>query len=70
MPEITIEISKEGKVQISVDGAKGSECMDITRFLEEALGEVEAREFTSEYYETDVRETVSVGGSSDGGSDD
>jgi len=66
--EITIEIDKSGKVNVSVEGAKGAKCVDITRFLEEALGEVAAREFTAEYFEEEVTETVSVGGGS--GDDD
>ena len=61
MPDITIEIAKDGSVQITVDGAKGAKCVDITRFLEDALGEVAARELTAEYYETEVEETVNVG---------
>jgi hypothetical protein len=65
MPEITIEIDKSGKVNVSVEGAKGAKCVDITRFLEEALGEVAAREFTAEYFEEEVTETVSVGGGSE-----
>lgn len=62
MPDIKIEIMPDGQVKLEVEGAKGSECMDLTRFLEEALGEVTARELTSDYYETTQAEVVEVGG--------
>jgi len=62
MPEINVEILPNGEVKISVSGAKGSQCTDMTRFLEEALGEVQEREFTPEYYEGEVKDDVTVGG--------
>ncbi|BBB90361.1 MAG TPA: DUF2997 domain-containing protein [Methylomusa anaerophila] len=49
--ELEITIDANGKVSIKVAGAKGGECLDITKNLEEALGEVERREFTPEYYQ-------------------
>ena len=61
MAEITVRIGPNGQVDISVDGAKGPGCTDLTRFLEEALGEVTERNLKTEYYEATVEETVSVG---------
>ena len=62
MPEINVEILPNGEVKISVKGAKGSQCIEMTRFLEEALGEVNERDFTAEYYEAEEKENVTVGG--------
>lgn len=49
--ELEITIGADGKVNIKVAGAKGGKCLDITRPLEEALGEVKVREMTPEYYQ-------------------
>ncbi len=65
MANINIEILPNGKVNLSVDGVKGSGCEDLTKFIEEALGEVQSRERTAEYYEQEVEETVRVGSSED-----
>jgi len=51
MHELEIEISEDGKIKVKVKGVKGAKCEEITRDLEEALGEVEEREYTEEYYE-------------------
>ena len=63
MAEITVRIGPDGKVDLSVDGVKGPGCADLTRFLEEALGEVSSRELKAEYHEGEQEETVSVEGS-------
>ncbi len=49
--EIEITIDKNGEVKLSVKGAKGKTCLDLTKFLEEGLGEVSERKHTSEFYE-------------------
>jgi len=54
MQELEIVIDQEGSVQITVNGAKGDACLDTTQQLEEALGEVEERTFSAEYYEPRV----------------
>ncbi|MCL5037439.1 MAG: DUF2997 domain-containing protein [Chloroflexi bacterium] len=51
MQEIEISISEEGKVELHVKGVRGPSCEDLTRDLEEALGDVEERTHTGEYYE-------------------
>jgi len=48
--EFEIVISPQGKVQIEVKGLQGDSCLDLTRFLEEALGDVDDRSFKAEYY--------------------
>lgn len=52
MQEIEFTIDREGEVRMKVKGVKGSSCVDLTEPIEEALGgEVDSREFTSEYHE-------------------
>jgi hypothetical protein len=51
--EITVEFF-EGKVTISVNGAKGKTCTDLTKKLEEALGEVTSDTPTKEMFEKPV----------------
>lgn len=48
--EFEIVISPEGKVEIEVKGVQGNSCTDLTRFLEEALGDIDERNFKAEYY--------------------
>ncbi len=52
--ELEITIDADGKVNIKVAGAKGGKCLDITKPIEDALGEVKVREMTPEYYEQPV----------------
>ena len=61
--DITISIGPDGDVQIEVEGVPGTDCIDFTKFLEEELGDVTERQFTSEYYqeEEEVEDTVQVG---------
>jgi hypothetical protein len=51
MQEMEIRVDREGNVAIHVCGIKGEECTRITRTLEEALGILEERTFTGEFYE-------------------
>jgi hypothetical protein len=53
MQDIEITIGPTGEVSFEVKGVKGSRCIDETRFLEEAVGEVTERERTAAYYEAD-----------------
>ncbi len=50
--ELEVEISQDGEVSFTVKGLKGNGCMDLARQLEEALGEVQEKTRTPEYYET------------------
>lgn len=61
--ELDIEIGPDGEISMKVKGASGSECLDLTRDLEEALGLVSQREKTSEFYKDEVTadETVRIG---------
>ncbi len=48
--EIEVEITASGEVTFNVKGAKGKSCVDLTKALEEAVGEVAERKLTSEFY--------------------
>ncbi|MFA5266487.1 MAG: DUF2997 domain-containing protein [Methanoregula sp.] len=54
MQELEITIDKEGRVQVAVRGVKGDGCLGLTKNLENAVGTVEEREYSAEYYEQPV----------------
>jgi hypothetical protein len=54
MEELEIVIEPDGTTFIHVKGIKGARCLDVTRRIEEELGEVTDRRYTSEYYEESV----------------
>jgi flagellar hook-basal body complex protein FliE len=54
--EMEISISPEGEITIHVKGVKGKKCLDFSKFLEGAMGEVVEREKTSEFYEEEVEQ--------------
>ena len=54
MQELEITIDNEGKVQVAARGVYGEGCLAITRNIENAVGTVEKREYTAEYYEQPV----------------
>jgi hypothetical protein len=49
--KIEYRIGKDGKITEIVTGASGPSCTTTTSGIEEALGEVAARELLPEYYE-------------------
>jgi hypothetical protein len=48
--QLEIAIDADGNVRIETHGLQGEECLAETAALEKQLGEVAAREKTSEYY--------------------
>ena len=58
--ELEITIDAEGNVSIKVVGGDGSTCVELTKELEEALGLVDKRTLTAEYYEEQVETDVQV----------
>jgi hypothetical protein len=58
--EMEIEIGRDGKVNITVNGVQGAECLEFSRFLEEALGETLEQERTSEYYQVPASTEAAV----------
>lgn len=59
--DIEITISPNGEVSFTIKGVKGPQCLEETKFLEEAVGgSVVARERTTEYYEQSETGTASA----------
>ena len=55
--EIEFIIKPDGTVEERVRGVNGPDCERLTAAIEQALGEVERREHTSEYYATTSTDT-------------
>jgi len=62
--DLVITIGPDGEVTIEVEGVAGPGCLDLTKFLEDELGEVTDRQLSSAYYQEE-EEGVSI--SIDGG---
>jgi len=54
MQELEITIDNEGRIEVKVTGAHGAGCLEMTRSLENAAGDVEKRELLPAYYEQTV----------------
>ena len=54
MPRIIATVAPDGKVAFKVEGASGPACTSLTAALEKALGVVEKRTKTSDYYKQTV----------------
>ena len=60
--DIVFDIDPDGNITITVEGVKGKDCEKITQELEESLGVVIDRQFTSEYYqEQEERLKITLG---------
>lgn len=57
--EIEVVIKPDGSVTFEVKCAKGPSCMDLTKAIEESLGEVIDRERTPEFYQ-EVEEVENI----------
>lgn len=55
MQELEITINREGRVQVAVRGIRGEGCLGIATGIESAVGTVEKREYTAEFYEQPVQ---------------
>ena len=53
MEKIIVKVLPDGNVKFEVKGIKGKKCIDFTKDFEEAIGEVERRYYTSEFYQTE-----------------
>ena len=49
--KVRIRIGLDGRTQFKVEGGQGADCIDFTRALEQAVGNVEKRELTEDYHE-------------------
>jgi hypothetical protein len=54
MVEIFMDFNENDEPVVSVKGAKGRSCSELTKGLEMALGKVVVDEKTPEYYEREV----------------
>ncbi len=52
--KVRIRIGLDGRTQFKVEGGQGADCIDFTRALEQAVGNVEKRELTADYHETET----------------
>lgn len=48
--QIEIVIAPDGKSTVTTKGYTGSSCQDASKFLEKALGQVEADKKTADYF--------------------
>ena len=51
--DLEIEIDKNGKVRVHIQGVKGKSCLDYAQLLAGIVGKEEGQELTAEYYEPD-----------------
>jgi len=58
--EIVIQIAPDGSISLEVKGVAGPDCVEFTKALEDALGEVVQRERTSEFYQEAPRGEIST----------
>jgi len=51
MKEMKLKITRKGEVKIEgIKGTVGAECLELTKKLEQAIGQTESRELTEDYY--------------------
>lgn len=60
MEKIILNIDQTGNVTVETKGIKGKKCMDVSKFIEEALGNTIDLKKTSEYYADAIDEKVKV----------
>ena len=58
--EMVIQIAPDGTISLQVKGVPGGECVEFSKFLEDALGDVIEREKTSEFYQEAPRNEVTT----------
>ena len=58
---IIVKISKDGKVEATVNGIKGPTCEGKLEALLQGLGEITEERATPEYWEVEQQETVLEG---------
>ena len=58
METLEFIIYPDGRVKEMVTGVVGASCQEVTRKIEEQLGNVVARESTSEFYQQSVQQSA------------
>jgi len=51
--EFDITIGPDGQVELHVQGYKGKSCLEAVKLFEQIVGELKAKQETSEFYEPD-----------------
>jgi hypothetical protein len=59
MANIIVTISPTGDTSIEVEGGSGQSCMNMTAFLEQALGQSKGTEYKPEFYKQDQHQRQS-----------
>lgn len=54
---IQITVASTGEIQIDAVGFKGADCEQATKFLEEALGTISAKQKKPEYHQSNRSKT-------------
>lgn len=52
---IIVKISPTGDTSVEVEGGSGQSCMNLTSFLEQALGTSKGSEYKPEFFQQDQR---------------
>ena len=60
MEKIILNIDQAGNVTVETKGVKGKGCLNVSKFLEEALGNTTEIKRTGEYYAEVLEERVRV----------
>jgi hypothetical protein len=58
--EITVTITPDGRATVAVKGVGGPRCEELTAVLEQALGLLQKRQRTGEYYRGPQAGTTSI----------
>lgn len=58
--ELEIIIDEDGEVQVDIKGMKGKKCEEISKYIEEILGEIKNKKKKPEYYEEEVKISSSL----------
>lgn len=53
--EVHVTIAPDGKVSLETKGFKGAECEEELKSVEKAIGKVQKRKRTKEYYEATAK---------------
>ena len=58
--EFDITIAPDGSVELHIKGYKGKSCLEVMKIFEEAVGALQARRETSEFYEPDEQVQLNI----------
>ena len=59
-PEIIIEIDEDGNITFEVNNVKGQGCKELTKALEDALGEVTDRNYKEEFEQIVTHKNINL----------